>query len=135
MYRKDYFLNEIEKIALVRARFMGLKADGKADEFIQLADTTMLNEYGVPLPELLKLTIEDFETLLEEENYNADKLDALAHLIYLLAHPFTADPECLLMQKKVLVVFDLLERKYHRQSFENITKRNSIYQFIRLNYE
>lgn len=60
MFRKDYILNEIEKLTLVIARLMGLKANGKVDEFIHLADSTLLNEYNIPLAELLELTIEDF---------------------------------------------------------------------------
>jgi hypothetical protein len=132
---RDYILNEIEKIALVIARLMGLKAAGKTDEFIHLADSTLLNEYHIPLAELLELTIEDFELKLDEENYTADKLDALAQLLYLYCEPFSVNPETLLALRKVLILFDTLEQKHHRQSFENINKRNFIYQFIQRNYE
>jgi hypothetical protein len=135
MFRKDYILSEIEKLALVIARLMGLKTEGKEDEFIHLADSTLLNEYNIPLDELLGLTIEDFRLRLENENYSADKFDALAQLLYLYSEPFGANPETLLTLQKVLIIFDLLEQKYHRQSFENINKRNRIYQFVKRNYE
>jgi hypothetical protein len=135
MFRKDYILNEIEKLALVIARLMGFKTAGKEDEFIPLADSTLLHEYNIPLKELLGLTIEDFEIKLEKENYSADKLDALAQLLYLYSEPFNANPEVLLTLKKVLIIFDTLEQKYHRQSFENINKRKFIYQFVTRNYE
>ena len=115
MFKRDYILNDIEKLALVIARLIGLKADGKADEFIHLADSTLLHEYNIRLEELLELTIEDFKLKLEKENYSADKLDALAQLLYLHCEPFITGSETLLMLQKVLVIFDLLEQKYHRQ--------------------
>src|SRR5271154_5886586 len=120
MFRKDYILNEIEKLALVIARLMGLKADDKLEEFVHLADSTLLSEYNISLEELLELTIEGFKLKLEKENYNADKLDALAQLLYLQCEPFSVAPGTLLMLKKVLIIFDILEQKFHRQSFENI---------------
>jgi hypothetical protein len=134
MYR-DYILNEIEKLALVLARLMGLKTAGKADEFIHLADSTLLHEYNIHLEELLELTIEGFERTLEKENYSADKLDALGQLLFLHSEPFAANPETLLSLQKVLIIFDRLEQKHHRQSFENINKRNRIYEFLNNNYE
>ena len=134
MYR-DYILNEIEKLALVIARLMGLKTAGKDDEFIHLADSTLLHEYNIHLEELLELTTEGFERILEKENYSADKLDALAQLLFLHSEPFVANPETLLSLQKVLIIFDQLEQKHHRQSFENINKRNRIYEFMNNNYE
>ncbi|MFI5136640.1 MAG: hypothetical protein ACHQIM_02355 [Sphingobacteriales bacterium] len=134
MYR-DYILNEIEKLALVIARLMGLKTAGKDDEFIHLADSTLLHEYNIPLDELLELTTEGFERTLERGNYSADKLDALAQLLFLHAEPLAVNPETLLSLQKVLIIFDRLEQKYHRQSFENINKRNRIYEFVNNNYE
>jgi hypothetical protein len=135
MFIRDYILNDIEKLALVIARLIGLKADGKADEFIHLADSTLLHEYNMRLEELLELTIDAFKLKLEKENYSADKLDALAKLLYLHCEPFSPGPETQLILKKVLIIFDILEQKYHRQSFENINKRKFIYQFVNRSYE
>jgi transcriptional regulator with XRE-family HTH domain len=135
MYKKDYILNEAEKLALVIAKLMGLKAEDKADEFIHLADSTLRNEYNISLEELLELTIEDFKLKLEKENNSADKLDALAQLLYVFNEPFSVNPETLQVLQKVIIIFDLLEQKYHLQSFENITKRNLMNQFINRNYE
>lgn len=134
MYR-DILLNEIEKFAILLAKLMGLKTAGKADEFTQLAEDTMLKEYNIPLPELMAFTLKEFEARLSTENYSADKLDALAQLLYLNSEPFTASAETMLSLQKTLFIFDLLEQRHHRQSFENINKRNHIYQFLKNNYE
>jgi len=135
MHSKDYILTEIEKMALVIARLLGFKEAGKTDEFIKLADSTLLNNYNIKLDEILALDIDAFELLLKNENYSADKLDALAQLLYIYSLPFTANAELLLSFKKILLVYDVLEQQYHRQSFENINKRNTIYQFLQTNYE
>ncbi|MBB6110201.1 hypothetical protein [Mucilaginibacter lappiensis] len=132
---KDYILNELEKLTAILARLAGFKEEAKPDEFIQLADTTLQNEYNIKLQELLELTNPDFELLLEKQNYHPDKLDALAQLLYMYQQPFTPGHETLDTLKKILVIFDRLEQKHHRSSFENIHKRNSIYQFLQNNYE
>ncbi|MGF7042987.1 hypothetical protein [Mucilaginibacter lappiensis] len=131
---KDYILNELEKITLMMARLAGLKAEAKPDEFIKLADTMLENEFDIKLQELLELTTDEFELLLEKQNYHPDKLEALAQLLYMYYEPFNPSPETLLALQKVLLIFDWLEQKHHRSSFENINKRNSIYQFLQNNY-
>ena len=132
---KDYILNEAEKITLILARLAGLKEKAKPDEFIQLADTMLLNEYNIKLEELLSLKPDEFELKLSIENYHPDKLEALAKLLYMYAEPFEPNPETLVGLQKVLTIFNMLEQKHHRSSFENITKRNTIYQFVQKNYE
>ncbi len=135
MYRKDYILTELEKMAIVIARLLGFKDAGKDQEFIKLADSTLLNEYNIKLDEILALDINAFKSLLERENYSADKLDALAQLLYIYSQPFIANADLLLTFKKIMLIYDVLEQQYHRQSFENINKRNTIYQFLQTNYE
>jgi len=132
---KDYILNELEKITLTLARLAGFKAEAKPDEFTVLADSMLQNEYAIKLQELLGLTVDDFELLLKKQNYPADKLDALAALLYMYYEPFSPNSETLAGLQKVLTIFDRLEQQHHRSSFENINKRNSIYQFLQNNYE
>lgn len=131
---KDYILNELEKLTLTLARLAGFKEDAKPDEFIELADTMLQNEFGIKLQELLELDIPDFEALLEKQNYHPDKLEALAQLLYMYHEPFSPDPETITSLQKILTIFDRLEQKHHRASFENMNKRTSIYQFLQHNH-
>jgi len=133
MYKESFIDNEIRKLALIFARLMGLKADGKADEFVQLADSTLLNEYNIDWDELLGMPLNDFEALLQNSNYNADKLDMLAQILYLRAGPFDASDKTLACLQKVLLIFGMLEKKYHGQSLGNINKRNFINQYLHNN--
>jgi len=135
MHNRDILVDGIEKLALILAKLMGFKKAGKANEFTQLAENTMLKEYGISLPGLLDLSLKEFEAWLCKENYSADKLDALAKLLYLNSEPFTTSVETRLSLQKTLFIFDLLEQRHHWQSFENINKRNHIYQFLKNNYE
>ena len=132
---RDILVDGIEKLALVLAKLMGFKKAGKANEFTQLAENTMLKEYDISVSELLGITLNEFEAWLSKENHNADKLDVLAQLLYLNSEPFTVSIETRLALQKTLFIFDLLEQKHHRQSFENINKRNRIYQFLKNNHE
>ncbi len=133
MYKESFIDNEIRKLALIFARLMGLKADGKADEFVNLADSTLLNEYDIDWDELPGMSLNDFEALLQNSNYSADKLDVLAQLLYLRAEPFNASDKTLACLQKVLLIFNILGKKYHGQSLGNINKRNFINQYLHNN--
>ena len=132
---RDILVDGIEKLAIVLAKLMGFKKEGKASEFTQLAENTILKEYDISLLELLGLTLEEFEASLSGKNYNAEKLDLLAQLLYLKSEPLTVSAETQLSLKKILLIFDQLEQKHRWQSFENINKRNHIYQFLKNNNE
>jgi len=133
MYKESFIDNEIRKLALILARLIGLKADGKADEFVKLADSTLLNEYSIDWDELPGMPLDDFEVLLQNNNYTADKLDTLAQLLYLRVEPFDASDKTLACLQKVLLIFNILEKKYHAQSLGNINKRNFINQYLHNN--
>ena len=130
MYKENLIDNEIHKLALILARLMGLKADGKADEFVHLAGNTLLKEYNFEWDELPDMPLNDFEALLQTNDYGADKLDTLAQILYLRTEPFKNTPETRELLKKLLVVYDMLEQQHHRQSFENVNKRNIILRFL-----
>jgi hypothetical protein len=132
---KDYILRELEKITVMMARLVGFKEQLKPDEFIKLADTMLQNEFNIKFEALLKLSIDDFEAFLIKGNYKADKLDALAQLLYMHAEPFSPSPETLASLQKILLIFEWLEKKHRSSSFENINKQNTIYQFLQTNYE
>lgn len=133
MYKESFIDNEIRKLALIFARLMGLKADGKADEFIYLADSTLLNGYNVDWDELADMPLTDFEALMQNNNYSADKLDALAQLLYLRAEPLDGSDKTLATLQKVLLILNMLETKYRKQSLDNINKRNFINQYLHNN--
>jgi hypothetical protein len=133
--QKDFILREIEKVVYSIARLAGFKNSVNPEAFIQHADQMLQDEYDLKLHDLLKLSIEDFDMLLDERNYSPDKLDALAQLLYMYYEPFAATDQTLAALQKIISIFNRLEKKHKRTSFENINKRNAIYQFLQNNYE
>jgi hypothetical protein len=134
MQHRDYMLNEARKIALLLARLLGLKVDGKFDEFNTAFDDAMLNEYNIETERLLALTEDEFKAQVSAAEYSTEKLNGLSQLLYMYAEPFEADEETALLLKKVMIIFDLLETDHHYESFENLDKRSTIYRYFNDNY-
>ncbi|WP_183575874.1 hypothetical protein HDF18_18385 [Mucilaginibacter sp. X5P1] len=130
MFESDYMLNEARKFAELLARLMGLKADGKYEEYNDQFNEILQKEYDTEVEKLLALSEEDFIAALKLADYSTEKLNALSQLLYVFAQPFNADEETILILKKVLCIFDLLENEHHYQSFENIDKRKTIYHYF-----
>ena len=133
--QRDYILNEIEKIVYAITRLAGFKNAANPEAFIQHADQMLQEEYDINLSALLELDLENFELLLDNRKYSPEKLDALAQLLYLYYEPFTANDETVAALQKIISIFNRLEKVHHCTSFENINKRNTIYQFLKENYE
>jgi hypothetical protein len=135
MYKRDLVVDEARRMALVIAKLLGIKAAGTEDDYKQEFNNVLESEYNTELEKLLALTEDDFNTLIKSNTYSSEKLNALSQMLYVFAEPFKADDETRLLLKKVLAIFDLLEQKYHFQSFDNLTKQNAIYRYFTLNYE
>ncbi|MGN6179302.1 MAG: hypothetical protein ACTHNW_08980 [Mucilaginibacter sp.] len=130
MFQRDFLLNEARKFAELLAKLMGLKTEGKLLEFNQQAEALLQKEYDTSLEYLLGLSVEDFKQDITTSDYSAEKLNALGLLLYAFAEPFTDGEETVSLLKKVLIIFEALEQKYHYQSFDNITKQNIIYHYL-----
>lgn len=135
MFQRDFIMNEARKFALILAKLLGLKAESEYDEYFKYFNEVLDEEYNAELQELLKLDEEDFKKRLIDAGYTPEKLNALSQMLYVFAEPFTADEETSALLKKVMVIFDLLEKEHHYESFDNITKRQVIYNYFNANYE
>lgn len=127
MYQRDFLLNEVHKISQLLARLMGLKAEGKYDEYKQQFNNDLQNEYDIELEKLLALNEDEFKLHLTDSAYSPEKLNALSQMLYVFAEPFGNDGETSRILEKVLIIFDMLEQDHHTQSFENLQKKNFIY--------
>ena len=135
MYTRDIVVDELRKTALIIAKLLGLKAGGNQQEFAQEFNKALIKEYNIELENLLALNLEEFNDLVKSERFSAEKLNALGQLLNVFAEPFKQDEETQLLLKKMLAIFDVLEEKYHYQSFDNITKRKIIYKYFNTIYE
>jgi hypothetical protein len=132
MYQRDLVLDEARRMALVIAKLLGIKAVATDQEYRQEFNDVLESEYNTELGTLLALNEQDFNTLIKSNKYSSEKLNALSQMLYVFAEPFEWNDETQLLLKKVMATFDVLEEKYHFQSFDNISKRNSIYSYFNI---
>lgn len=135
MFQRDFIMNEARKFALILAKLLGLKAESEYEEYLKHFNEVLDEEYNAELQELLKLDEEDFKKRLIDAGYTSEKLNALGQMLYVFAEPFTANEETSALLKKVMVIFELLETIHHYESFDNITKRQAIYNYFNTTYE
>ncbi|WP_207424685.1 hypothetical protein [Desertivirga brevis] len=136
MYKKDFIESELQKLSQVLARIIGLKNDGDVDQAMDLANETLLQEFGLKREELEQDDLENFKEWLKQQNYSAEKLNLLGSILFESIYPFTETPEILNVTHKVALVLNTLEIEYHQQSFENLHRREQLDKFLsNLQYE
>lgn len=132
MYRRDYFLNETQRLAQVIAKMLGLKTAGdKPEEVRQVYNDALGGEYEIKEVELLAYDNDEFVQWLHQKQFSAAKINTLAQLLYYSAEPFGSDDLTLNKLQKTITLLDLLEQEHHMQLFENISKRQVIQQYLK----
>jgi hypothetical protein len=130
MIRKDFIEAEIQKLAQVLAKILGLKNDGNLDEALKLSEQTLLENFGFERQFLEEASVEEFEQELKSKNYSSEKLNALAQILFESAYPFQDTDECRAVVHKAALILNLLETVHHQQSFENLSRREMIDNFL-----
>lgn len=130
MIRKDFIEAEIQKLAQIIAKIIGLKNDGNLDEALEISQQTISENFGFDKNFLEQASVEEFETELRSRNYSAEKLNALAQILFESSYPFQDTEECVAVMHKVALVLNLLETEHHQQSFENLSRREMIDNFL-----
>ncbi|WAC41221.1 hypothetical protein [Pedobacter sp. SL55] len=82
MYRRDLLTAEIERLAQVLARIMGLKLEGDLAQAGLLFNETIANSFKLPTDILENNDIDIFEKWLSETDLPAEKLDTLSEFLY-----------------------------------------------------
>jgi len=82
MYRRDLLTAEIERLAQVLARIMGLKLEGDLAKAGLLFNETIANAFKLPVEILEDNDITKFEKWLVETDLTAEKLDSLSEFLY-----------------------------------------------------
>lgn len=130
MIRKDFVEAEIQKLAQVLAKILGLKNDGNVDEGIDTAFETLADSFGLSREDLELTSVEDFQAHLASTSYSPEKLNLMAQLMFETVYPFQEVEETFLILHKTAAVINLLETVHHQQSFENIARREQINTFL-----
>lgn len=130
MIRKDFIEAELQKLAQIIAKIIGLKNEGKLDEALELSQHSLAENFGFDKKLLEQGSVEEFETELKNRNYTAEKLHLLAQILFESSYPFQDTEECVAIMHKVALVLNLLETEHHQQSFDNLSRREMIDNFL-----
>lgn len=136
MIRRDFIQAEIQKLAQVLARIIGLKRDGRPDQADDLLKQSLSEHFDFNMVDLQELSIRDFLEALRKKNFPAEKADLLAQYLLEAVQPLQSqDLFTRNILQKVLALFDFLEQEHHRQTLENLQRRSAINKFLEKNDE
>lgn len=130
MYRKDLITAEIEKLALVLARIMGLKVELRLKEAEDLFNETLLNSFGLERSLLLNADIGPFSDWLETSQLNAEQLNSLGDFLF-SDLDFEQNPiKAQLFAQKLNLVYQCLADKHQTVHLINMGRQKYIQQYI-----
>jgi hypothetical protein len=130
MHRRDLITAEIQKLALALTRVMGIKLEGRTDEFDVLFKETLKKEFDLDYDELLEYNQSDFDLYLNELNHPAEKLELLSNFLYFKIESFENTGENKDLAERVAQLYDFIEKKHHTFSLENLGRQKQIQQFL-----
>ncbi|WP_406825383.1 hypothetical protein [Pedobacter sp. KACC 23697] len=129
MYRRDLITAEIQKLAQVLARIMGLKLEGKLAEANQLFDETMEGGFKLPKEILENEDLSVFEKWLTAGNLPPEKLDSLSEFLYYELGLSQERNQSI--APKLNLVYQYLSDKHKIVHLVNLHRQKTIQQYIR----
>ncbi|UKT64181.1 hypothetical protein [Pedobacter mucosus] len=130
MYRKDLITAEIQKLAQILAKIMGLKIDGDLEESDQLFEDSLLSEFNLVLVDLLEYNKSEFEQYLRNQNFATEKLDLLSQFLFFKLESFQNTSENKDIAERLLQLYNFIELEHHTFSMENLTRQKQVEKFL-----
>lgn len=132
MLRRDLITAEIQKLAQVLARIMGLKLEGKLTEADDLLMESLVNNFGITPEQLFSSNSSEFETLLIEKEFPAEKLEMLNQFLYAQFDPSVITPRNDSFAEKLYLIYHLLETKHHIINLTNLDRQKKVNQYLNI---
>lgn len=128
MYKRDLITAEIEKLAQVLAKIMGLKLEGNLDESEALFKDTMANSFNLTTSLLYAQNVNEFHNWLISSNLSAEKLDSLSEFMY---YELGVSPiKNQLIAPKLNLVYDFLANQHKIVHLVNLHRQQTIQQYL-----
>lgn len=128
MYRRDLITAEIQKLAQVLARIMGLKFEGKLEEAEQIFEETIRSSFALPLEILENEDSGKFENWLNGIDFPPEKLDSLSEFLY---YELGVNSERnRLIAPKLNLIYQTLADKHKIVHLVNMHRQNTIQQYL-----
>lgn len=121
---------EIQKLAQVLARIMGLKLDGKQEESEDLFKESLLKEFEISEEDLLSSSNSTFDMLLDKSAFPAEKLDMLSQFLYADLTPSHQPERNKLIAEKLLLIYKMLEEKHRIINMTNLDRQKKAQQYL-----
>lgn len=128
MYRKDLITAEIQKLAEVLARIMGLKLEGKLEDALTVFNEAMENSFLLPIDILESNDLSVFKSWLETGNLPPEKLDSLSEFLYYELG--TSAERNQAIAPKLNLVYQFLADKHKIVHLVNLHRQKTIQQYI-----
>lgn len=130
MLRRDLITAEIQKLAQVLARIMGLKLEGKLAEADDLLIESLANDFGITPEELYSTSSDEFDVLLTEKAFPAEKLEMLSQFFYSQFDPSVLNPRNDSFAEKLSLIYSILETKHHIVNMTNLDRQKLVDQYL-----
>ena len=128
MYRKDLITAEIQKLAEVLARIMGLKLEGKLRDAQAMFDETMEKSFTLAPGSLENTDLTIFKIWLESANLTPEKLDSLSEFLYYELG--VSGERNKLIAPKLNMIYNYLSDKHKVVHLVNLHRQKTIQQYI-----
>jgi len=128
MYRRDLITAEIQKLAQVLARIMGLKLEGKSEEAEQIFKETISGSFALPIEILEDEDFTRFETWLNGIDFPSEKLDSLSEFLYYELG--VSNERNKIIAPKLNLIYQNLVDKHKIVHLVNMHRQNIIQQYL-----
>ncbi|MES2417011.1 MAG: hypothetical protein V4541_02425 [Bacteroidota bacterium] len=130
MYKKDLITAEIEKLAQVLAKIMGLKIELRLAAAENLFNETLLTAFGLERSLLENNDVEGFSNWLKTANLNAEKLNSLSDFLF-SELDFDNNPIISLQfAQKLNIIYQQLVNQYQIVHLINLGRQKYIQQYL-----
>lgn len=130
MYKRDLITAEIEKLAQVLARIVGLKRDGDFVDADELFFQTLETSFGLNHEVLYGLQPDGFATWLEQTDLPAEKLDMLGQFLFNEIDPNGELSKNKLFAHRLGLIYQTLASKHHVVHLANLKRQDIIQRYL-----
>lgn len=128
MYRRDLITAEIQKLAQVLAKIIGLKLEGKLEEAEQIFEETIGGSFALPIEILEDEDSTKFETWLNGIDFPSEKLDSLSEFLYYELGVSNEGNK--IIAPKLNLIYQTLADKHKIVHLVNMHRQNTIQQYL-----
>lgn len=130
MYRRDLITAQIQKLAQVLARIIGLRLEGKLEESETLMTQSLLADFGIHITDLFNSDEQVFAHVIDQQEFPAEKLEMLSQFLYAWFESSTTEHEKTALAGKLQLIYEWLGQKHHIITLINLDREKMVRQYL-----